>query len=210
MNLLEIEQAKLNKLAENNGKRIAVILEGRDSAGKSGTIRELTQYLNPAWFSVCLSNKPSNSVMNNWLGYWAGKMPQAGQIVFYDRSWYSRAMCQKINGWCSAKQYRNFMAKVTDWEQAQDITFIKMWLSISEREQMARLTEREISPLKYWKMSPNDKKAISQYDEYTIAKESVFTNCGKWHSVNYDDKKAGRLEFITLLNNLLGNNHANF
>lgn len=203
MNALETQQARLNKLAENNSKPIAVILEGRDSAGKSGTIRELTQYLNPAWFSVCLSNKPSASVMANWLGYWADKMPRQGQIVFYDRSWYSRAMCQKINGWCSDKQYRNFMAKVLDWEKSQNVTFIKMWLSISEREQIARLTERELSPLKYWKMSPNDKKAIAQYDEYTIAKETVFNTCGKWHSVNYDDKKAGRLEFISRLNNYL-------
>lgn len=203
MNALETQQATLNQKAENNRERIAVILEGRDSAGKSGTIRELTQYLNPSWFSVCLSAKPSESTMANWLGHWENKMPSVGQIVFYDRSWYSRAMCQKINGWCSDKQYRNFMAKVIDWEQSQNITFIKMWLSISEREQIARLTEREISPLKYWKMSPNDKKAIAQYDEYTIAKESVFTNCGKWHSINYDDKKAGRLEFITRLNHYI-------
>ena len=203
MNALETQQARLNKLAENNSKPIAVILEGRDSAGKSGTIRELTQYLNPAWFSVCLSNKPSPSVMSNWLGYWADKMPRQGQIVFYDRSWYSRAMCQKINNWCSDKQYRNFMAKVLDWEKSQNVTFIKMWLSISEREQIARLTERELSPLKYWKMSPNDKKAIAQYDEYTIAKETVFNTCGKWHTVNYEDKKAGRLEFISRLNNYL-------
>jgi len=203
MNALETQQATLNQKAENNREKIAVILEGRDSAGKSGTIRELTQYLNPSWFSVCLSAKPSGSTMSNWLGHWGNKMPSEGQIVFYDRSWYSRAMCQKINGWCSDKQYRNFMAKVIDWEQSQNITFIKMWLSISEREQIARLTEREISPLKYWKMSPNDKKAIAQYDEYTIAKESVFTNCGKWHSINYDDKKAGRLEFITRLNHYI-------
>jgi len=203
MNPLETQQARLNELAENNTRRIAVILEGRDSAGKTGTIREVTQYLNPKWFSVCLSNKPSESMMNSWLSHWKRKMPEYGQIVFYDRSWYSRVLCQRVNGWCTDTQYISFIGNVQNWEDDQDIRFIKMWLSISEIEQMNRLNEREICPLKYWKMSPNDKKAISQYDEYSIAKETMFTNCPKWNTIDYNNKSDGRLEFITRLNDIL-------
>ena len=92
-----------------------VILEGRDTAGKTGTIRTLTQYLNPQWFSVCLSSKPSPHAMDNWLASWLKKMPADNQIVFYDRSWYSRALVQPVNGWCSEKQYSNFMKSVLIW-----------------------------------------------------------------------------------------------
>lgn len=200
MNELEREQAKLNKLAEKNRGRIAVILEGRDTAGKTGTIRTVTQYLNPAWFSVCLSSKPSESEMNHWLGSWGRKMPAENQIVFYDRSWYSRALVQPVNGWCSEKQYSNFMNQVNKWEAKKPITFIKMWLSISESEQLARINHREVSPLKYWKLSCNDKIAVAKYNAMSIKKESMVNNCGEWFSINYNDKSAGRLAFIKRLN----------
>jgi len=194
-------QGTLNKLADKNTRKIAVILEGRDSAGKSGTIREITQYLNPAWFSVCLSHKPSNHTMKNWLSYWETKMPAEGQIVFYDRSWYSRGMVQAVNGWCTKRQYANFMASVMDWEASQtDVTFIKFWLSISLEEQTRRLEDREISPLKYWKLSPNDKTAVKNYNAMTIKKETVLNTCGNWISLDYGDKPAGRIEFINRLN----------
>ena len=173
MNELEIEQATLNQLAEKNRGRIAVILEGRDTAGKTGTIRTLTQYLNPQWFSVCLSSKPSAYAMDNWLESWKRKMPAENQIVFYDRSWYSRALVQPVNNWCSEKQYSNFMKSVLIWENKKPITFIKMWLSISECEQLARINHREVSPLKYWKLSENDKMAVEKYNAMSIKKESM-------------------------------------
>jgi len=200
MNSLEREQAKLNQLAEKNRGRIAVILEGRDTAGKTGTIRTLTQYLNPQWFSVCLSSKPSSHAMDNWLASWLKKMPAENQIVFYDRSWYSRALVQPVNGWCSEKQYSNFMKSVLIWEKKKPITFIKMWLSISECEQLARINHREVSPLKYWKLSENDKMAVAKYNAMSIKKESMVNNCGDWFSINYNDKSAGRLAFIKRLN----------
>ena len=102
-------QAKLNPLAENNRERIAIVLEGRDTAGKSSTIRAVTEYLNPAWYSIVPSTKPSASTMKNWLSYWATKFPTKGQMVFYDRSWYSRAMVQRLNNWCTDTQYHNFL-----------------------------------------------------------------------------------------------------
>ena len=200
MNELQNEQAYLNALAQNNRERIAVILEGRDTAGKTGTIRTVTQYLNPSWFSVCLSSKPSQHDMDHWLASWARKMPAQNQIVFYDRSWYSRALVQPVNGWCSEKQYSNFMSQVIEWENNQPIHFIKMWLSISESEQLARINDREKSPLKYWKLSENDKIAVQKYNAMSIKKESMFNNCKQWYSIDYDNKKAGRLAFIKRLN----------
>ena len=200
MNELQNEQAYLNALAQNNRERIAVILEGRDTAGKTGTIRTVTQYLNPSWFSVCLSSKPSQHDMDHWLASWARKMPAENQIVFYDRSWYSRALVQPVNGWCSEKQYSNFMSQVIEWENNQPIHFIKMWLSISESEQLARINDREKSPLKYWKLSENDKIAVQKYNAMSIKKESMFNNCKQWYSIDYDNKKAGRLAFIKRLN----------
>ena len=200
MNELQNEQAYLNALAQNNRERIAVILEGRDTAGKTGTIRTVTQYLNPSWVSVCLSSKPSQHDMDHWLASWARKMPAENLIVFYDRSWYSRALVQPVNGWCSEKQYSNFMSQVIEWENNQPIHFIKMWLSISESEQLARINDREKSPLKYWKLSENDKIAVQKYNAMSIKKESMFNNCKQWFSIDYDNKKAGRLAFIKRLN----------
>ena len=204
MNALETQQVRLNEIVlRDNFEPVAVVLEGRDTAGKSSTIRELTHYLPTPKFSVVLSTKPSKSTMANWLGFWAQKMPVSG-ICFYDRSWYSRAMVQKINGWCSDRQYKNFMRDVNAWENEQGIRFIKFWLSISEDEQRARISKREKSPLTNWKLSPNDKIALSYYDQMTLLKERVLTTTKNWHSINYNDKSKGRLELITTLNNLLG------
>ena len=204
MDSLETQQARLNKIVmRDDFQPVGVVLEGRDTAGKSSTIRELTHYLPTPKFSVVLSTKPSKSTMANWLGFWAQKMPVSG-ICFYDRSWYSRAMVQKINGWCSDRQYKNFMRDVNAWEQDQGIRFIKFWLSISEDEQRARIVKREKSPLTNWKLSPNDKIALSYYDQMTLLKERVLTTTKNWHSINYNDKSKGRLELITTLNNLLG------
>ena len=206
LNALELQQARLNEIAEGLTSPVAVVLEGRDTAGKSGTIRALTQYLPPRLFSVVMSAKPSKSTMENWLGYWTKKMPEGPQIIFYDRSWYSRALVQQINGWCSPMQYRNFMREVQQWEANQTVRFgtrfVKFWLSISEDEQAQRIEERRISPLKYWKLSPNDERALSYYDEMTLLKERVISR-GGWETVDFNNKANGRLELLTRLNTLL-------
>ena len=190
-------QAKLNQRAENLRAPIAVILEGRDTAGKSSTIRELTHYLPPDLFSVCLSHKPSKSAMASWLGYWETKLPTQNQIVFYDRSWYSRAMVQHLNGWCSLAQYQNFMRDHKAWEAEQPVRFIKFWLSISEDEQKRRIDARKNSPLTYWKFSPNDENALSHYDRMSILKERVITS--DWHCVDFNDKKSGIKNVLRIL-----------
>ena len=203
LNELERLQARLNLLAEHNSEAIAVVLEGRDTAGKSGTIRALTHYLPPRLFSVVSSRKPRKGVMKNWFSHWAQKMPEEGQIVFYDRSWYSRAMVQKINGWCSDYQYHYFMDKVLDWEDRKPVRFVKFWLSISEKEQARRIEERKHSPLKYWKLSPNDERALSYYDEMTLLKERVISR-GGWETVDFNNKRAGRLDLLTRICTALG------
>tara|TARA_R100000742_G_C4272488_1_gene91704 strand:- start:304 stop:942 length:639 start_codon:yes stop_codon:yes gene_type:complete len=195
---LEEQQILLNQIVEEDFGRVAVILEGRDTAGKTGTIRELTHYLPTSKYSISLSSKPNAWDMKHWLKSWKRKLPSKNQIVFYDRSWYSRAMVQQLNGWCTDKQYNKFMEEVLKWENKQkDITFIKLWLSISEEEQAVRIGNRQVSPLTKWKFSPNDAVALSKYDQMTILKERVFTTLGEWHSIDYNDKKAGRLKLIT-------------
>ena len=197
---LETQQIKLNEIVAEDFGKVAVVLEGRDTAGKSGTIRELTHYIPTYNYSVSLSSKPSSKDMKHWLQFWKSKMPRNNQIVFYDRSWYSRAMVQKINGWCTDKQYQRFMDKVNCWENSQKgVTFIKFWLSISEEEQARRLEERRKNPLKSWKLSENDRVALSYYDTMTLLKEKVITTCGDWHTIDYNDKEVGRLNLITKL-----------
>ena len=184
--------AKLNQIAENNNEGIAVVLEGRDTAGKSSTIRALTQYLSPAWYSVVPSTKPSKQTMECWLPHWSTKMPAKGQIVFYDRSWYSRAMVQKLNGWCSDQQYKEFLLDYKMWENQQrqnGVRFVKLWLSITEDEQSYRIRKRKTSPLTYWKFSENDENALSQYDRMSILKERVVDS--EWHVLDYNHKKSG-------------------
>ena len=171
-------QAQLNPLAENNCEKIAVVLEGRDTAGKSSTIRAVTEYLNPAWYSIVPSTKPSASTMAQWLSYWATKFPNKGQMVFYDRSWYSRAMVQRLNNWCTDTQYHNFLKNYPEWEagaNASGVRFIKFWLSISE----------------------NDENALSYYDRMTLLKEKVVGE--DWHVVDYNDKQKGIERFLQIL-----------
>jgi polyphosphate kinase 2 (PPK2 family) len=204
MTHMEAQQILLNRVVEGNFGRVAVVLEGRDTAGKTGTIRELTHYLPTPKYSINLSSKPSQHDMKHWLQYWANKMPRTNQIVFYDRSWYSRAMVQKINGWCSDKQYNKFMRKVNSWEKKQTgVKFIKFWLSISAEEQQGRIEDRKNSPLKSWKMSPNDERALSYFDEMTLLKEEVITTTPNWHTIDFNDKESGRLNLMTRLVSIL-------
>ncbi len=192
-------QAKLNELAEANTRKIAVVLEGRDTAGKSRTIRTVTEYLNPKWYSIVPSTKPSVSAMANWWQWWNNKMPAENQIVFYDRSWYSRAMVQKINYWCTENQYKAFLDRYKHYENVvhHDTRFIKFWLSISEIEQKARIEARKKSPLTYWKFSENDENALSHYDRMTLLKEKVVDH--NWIVLDYNNKILGIETFLQKL-----------
>ena len=203
MTRLQLQQIELNKIVERDFGRVAVILEGRDTAGKTGTIRELTHYLPTSKYSISLSAMPSDWDMSFWFESWEKKMPSENQIVFFDRSWYSRAMVQRLNGWCSDGQYKHFMENVLEWEEKQNVTFIKLWLSISEEEQAKRIGSRQVSPLTKWKFSPNDAVSLSKYDQMTLLKERVFTTLGEWHSIDYNVKEEGRLALITKIVDIL-------
>ena len=141
--------------------------------------------------------------MKHWLRFWGKKMPTNNQIIFYDRSWYSRALVQEVNRWCSRKQYDSFMRNVQRWEDARDVRFIKFWLSISEDTQRALIEKRKSSPLTDWKFSPNDERALSYFDQMTLLKEKVITTTKNWHVIDYNDKQQGRLDLITRLNDIL-------
>ena len=204
MTKLELQQIRLNEIVQSDFGKVAVILEGRDTAGKTGTIRELTHYLPTNKYSVSLSAKPNKHDMKHWLKSWKKKLPADNQIVFFDRSWYSRAMVQKLNNWCSEKEYQKFMSEVLNWEAKQKgVKFIKLWLSISEEEQSIRIGNRQTSPLTSWKFSENDAIALSKYDQMTLLKERVFTTLGEWHSIDYNDKATGRLSLITKIVEIL-------
>ena len=135
--------------------------------------------------------------MASWLPYWQTKLPQQNRIVFFDRSWYSRAMVQHLNGWCTPRQYKNFIRRHKNWEANQPVRFIKFWLSISEAEQERRILERKHSPLTYWKFSANDENALSHYDRMSILKERVIDS--DWHTVDYASKKRGIKNLLATL-----------
>ena len=194
---------KLNEIAERvhaNGERVAIILEGRDGAGKSGTVRELTRFLPPYAYRVQPSFMPSKKMMRNWFSEWQKLLPTHGEIVIYDRSWYSRALLQPVMGWCSHKQYLNFIDGVNAWEDSQlDLQIVKLWLSIDEIKQRELLQRRENDPLRYWKHSPNDAKAVENFDALTLKKNIMFS-LDDWMIVDMDNKRLGR---DTILDNVV-------
>ena len=203
MTHLQAQQILLNQIVARDFGRVAIVLEGRDTAGKTGTIREFTHYLPTSKYSVSFSNMPTKWDMDNWLESWERKMPNDNQIVLFDRSWYSRALVQKLNGWCTDAQYNEFMENVLEWEAKQDVLFIKLWLSISEDEQEARIDKRQSSPLTSWKFSPNDALALSQFDKMSVLKERMMTSLGKWHTIDMNDKAEGRIAVISKAVNIL-------
>ena len=192
---------ELNRKAEQihkEGRKVAIILEGRDGAGKSGTVRELTRFLPPYTYRVQPSFMPSKKLLRGWLNGWSDLMPETGQIVIYDRSWYSRALLQPVMGWCSQRQYENFMVNVLPWESNLEVDFIKIWLSIDETKQRELLTRREHDPLRYWKHSPNDAKAVENFDALTDKKDAMF-NLGGWNIIDMANKDQGREAVLDLV-----------
>jgi len=194
---------RLNEAAEkiySEGRRVAVVLEGRDGAGKSGTVRDMTRYLPPYTYRVQPSFMPPQKLMKGWLKGWSKLMPKAGEMVIYDRSWYSRALLQPVMGWCSQRQYENFMRRVMEWETEQGIEFIKIWLSVDETKQRELLERRHDDPLRYWKYSPNDPKSLANFDAITDKKNAMF-DLGGWRVIDMEDRQKGRDKVIELVAN---------
>ena len=190
---------QLNELAENihaTGRRVAIVLEGRDGAGKSGTVREITRYMPPYAYRVQPSFMPSKRMMKSWLPEWKKLLPKKGQMVIYDRSWYSRALLQPVMGWCSDRQYLNFMRDVTEWEHEQQFEVVKVWLSVNEKKQRQLLSRRVDDPLRYWKYSPNDPKSLDAFDAITQKKNAMFELNFDWNVIDMESRDHGRNRVI--------------
>ncbi len=201
---LQIELVKLQRWVQGNGKRIAVVLEGRDAAGKGGTIRRFIEHLNPRAMRVVALPKPTEEERGQWyFQRYAKQLPNPGEIVFFDRSWYNRAVVEPVNGFCTQAEYERFMQQVPEFEHMlyeDGVAIIKFWFSISREEQLDRFEARRANPLKQWKLSPIDERAQELWDSYTLHKEQMFsrthTSFSPWVIVRANNKKLARLESI--------------
>ena len=197
---IQVELLKLQEWVIKNSQRVAIVFEGRDSAGKGSTIKRFVEYLNPKYFKVVALGVPTEEEKKNWFGRYEKHLPGPGEIVFFDRSWYNKAVVEPAMGYCTEDEYMNFMENVNDWEQSlvrKGITLIKFWFSITREKQQLRFRLRQESPLKYWKFSPNDAKVIDKWDLITNYKNQMFnktsTKLNPWVIINSNDKKIGRL-----------------
>jgi len=199
---LQIELVKLQQWATKNKKRIAVIFEGRDAAGKGGNIRRFTEHLNPRSMRLVALSKPTNIEMGQWyFRRYIKHLPNPGEIVFFDRSWYNRTVVEPVMGFCSEDQYNQFMVQLPEFEHMlyeDGVIIIKFWLSITKEEQLKRFDARMDNPLKRWKFSPVDKKGQEYWDVYTKYKEQMFSKTHNsfcpWVIVKTNDKQTARLE----------------
>jgi len=199
-NRLQVELLKLQEWVINRDKRVAIVLEGRDAAGKGSTIKRFIENMMPKGVEVIELGVPTKKQEKNWFRTWQKRMPESGKIHFFDRSWYSRALIQPVMGYCNEKQYKYFMSKINKWEKKvieDGLILIKMYLSISKENQEIRFHLRETSALKYWKISPNDWKAQKKWQILTTFKEVMFnktsTRESPWVIINSDNKMIGRL-----------------
>ena len=201
---LQIELVKFQRWVEETKQRVAIIFEGRDAAGKGGSIRRFAEHLNPRAMRVVALPKPTEEETGQWyFQRYVKQLPNEGEIVFFDRSWYNRAVVEPVMGFCTKNQYKRFLRQVPEFEHMlyeDGITLIKFWFSISKEEQLKRFESRKDNPLKQWKLSPIDAKAQELWDDYTHYKELMFsrthTTFSPWMIVRANTKKTARLESI--------------
>ncbi len=201
---LQIQLVKMFNDLRNTGKRVAVIFEGRDAAGKGGTIKRVSQNLNPRYAHVVALAKPSEVEQTQWyFQRYIQHLPSAGNLTLFDRSWYNRGVVEPVFGFCTNKQRDEFFHQVPEFENMlveDDVIFIKIWLTVSRPEQLRRFMDRENDPLKQWKLSPIDIAGLSKWDEYTQAIDLMLskthTEFAPWVVIRSDDKKRLRLEVI--------------
>ncbi len=199
---LQIELVKLQRSIQIEGRRVAIIFEGRDAAGKGGSIRRFIEHLNPRSARVVALPKPTDVQKGQWyFQRYVEQLPNPGEIVFFDRSWYNRAVVEPVMGFCSEKQYRIFMQQVPEFEHMlyeDNLELVKFWFSISKDVQAERFESRRDDPLKQWKISPVDDRAQENWDLYTKYKNEMFskthTSYSPWIIVKANDKKKARLE----------------
>ena len=200
--LLQIELLKLQAWLQSTGHKVCLVFEGRDAAGKGGTIKRFMEHLNPRFARVVALGIPTPREQAQWyFQRWIAHLPTAGEIVIFDRSWYTRAVVDRVMGYCTTAQYLEFLRHVPELErslQASDMTVIKLWFSVSRKEQVTRFTIRRIDPVRQWKLSPSDLASLDRWHDYTIAKETMFLHTDTtevpWTVVRSNDKKRGRVE----------------
>lgn len=201
---LQEELIKLQHWAVDNNEKIVILFEGRDAAGKGGAIRRATEHLNPREFKVVALPKPNDEERGQWyFQRYINELPKEGKIVFFDRSWYNRAVVEPVNGFCTQKEYKVFMSQVNDFERMiinSGIRLIKFYFSISKEEQEKRFEEIKASPVKKWKFSPVDQKALKLWDKYTLYKDKMFANTNSdlapWVIIKANKKTTARIEAI--------------
>ncbi len=200
--LLQIELVKLQNWVKDQGRRIVLVFEGRDAAGKGSTIKRFMEHLNPRGARVVALVKPTDEERGQWyFQRYVEHLPTIGEIVFFDRSWYNRAGVERVMGFCSEAEYEEFVYQAPLFERMlsrSGIDVIKFYLSVSRAEQARRFVERKTNPLKRWKLSPIDKQAQERWDDYTEAKDATFrktdTREAPWVIVKSEDKMRARLE----------------
>jgi len=198
---LQAELLKVQLWAQETGQKFVLLFEGRDAAGKGGTIKRFTEHLNPRAARVVALNKPTDEERGQWyFQRYVDHLPTSGEIVLYDRSWYNRAGVERVMGFCEPSEYLEFMRQTPDLERMlvrSGIRLYKYWFSVTKDEQRARFESRAGDPLKQWKLSPIDKASLNKWDDYTEAKEAMFfytdTADAPWTVIKSNDKKRARL-----------------
>jgi len=203
---LQIELLKLQEWVLMHNKRVAIIFEGRDAAGKGSAIKRIVENLMPKHHRVVELGSPNSKQNKSWFKTYEKKLPKSGEIVFFDRSWYSRAMVQPTMNYCSSAQYKYFMKKVNQWEKKEinkGLILIKFYLSIDKDTQVKRFNFRRNHMLKYWKLSENDVESLTKWDKYTYYKNKMFektsTEISPWIIINAKNKLTARLNAIRFM-----------
>jgi polyphosphate kinase len=207
--LLQIELLKFQNWVKETGERVVILFEGRDAAGKGGTIKRFMEHLNPRGARVVALEKPSERESTQWyFQRYIAHLPAAGEIVLFDRSWYNRAGVERVMELTSRTEYLEFMRQAPELERMlvrAGIRLIKFWFSVSRNEQRTRFTIRQVDPVRQWKLSPMDLASLDKWDDYTEAKEAMFfytdTADAPWTVIKSNDKKRGRVEAMRYLLN---------
>ncbi|WP_345942820.1 polyphosphate kinase 2 [Streptomyces sp. SID486] len=205
--VLQIELLKLQRWVKETGQRIVVVCEGRDAAGKGGTIQRFTERLNPRGARVVALEKPTEREAGQWyFQRYISHLPARGEMVFFDRSWYNRAGVERVMGFCTDAEYRHFLEQAPLFERLltdDGILLVKFWFSVSRTEQRTRFAIRQVDPVRRWKLSPTDLASLDRWDDYTTAKVDMFratdTTHAPWTVVKNNDKRRGRIEAMRSL-----------
>lgn len=199
---LQTSLIKLQNWVIDNGKKVVIVFEGRDAAGKGGAIRRITAHINPRFYRIIALPKPTEEEQGQWyFQRYVNRLPKPGEIIFFDRSWYNRAVVEPVNGFCTPEQYEIFMGQVNHFERmiVESGTYlIKFYFSITKDEQARRFKDIKSNPLKKWKMTPVDERAQELWDQYTVYKEKMFahtnTELCPWVIIYANQKNEARLE----------------